>query len=83
MRDLIVLVLGGIFGVLVGWFVRSRAPFERYPKNQTNFGIPLSVEEKQMEEHFLKQFFVAYPLVLGVIFAVVALVAFGSGKWAH
>lgn len=36
-----------------------------------------------MDEHFVKRFVVAYPLILGVMFAVVALVAFGSGKWVH
>jgi hypothetical protein len=78
-------VLGGAFGVLVGWLVsRSAAPLERYRKRQTTFfGGFLSVEQKQMDEHFLKRFFVAFPLMLGVMFAVVALAEFGSGKWVH
>jgi hypothetical protein len=85
MRDLVVLVSGGAFGVLVGWLMsRSDAPLERYRKRQTSFfGAPLSVEKKQMDEHFLKRFFVAFPLILGVMFAVVASVVFGSGKWVH
>lgn len=85
MGDLVVLVLGGAFGVLVGWLMtRSGAPLERYRKRQTSlFGFPLSDEVKQLDEHFVKRVLTAYPLILGVMFATIALVAFGSGKWVH
>jgi len=85
MGDLVASVLGGAFGVLVGWLAsRSFSPLVRYQNRQTNlFGVPLSAGEKQMYEHFHKGYFVALPLILGVMFAVVALVMFGSGEWVH
>ena len=85
MSDLVVLALGGAIGVVVGWLAsRTFSPLARYQNRQTNlFGVPLSVGEKQMYGHFHKGYFVALPLILGVMFAVVALAMFGGGEWVR
>lgn len=36
-----------------------------------------------MHEHFHKGYFVALPLILGVMFAVIALAMFGGGEWVR
>ncbi|CAN7664803.1 hypothetical protein LJR234_005407 [Mesorhizobium amorphae] len=86
MPDSVILVLGGAFGVLVAYLTSSLAlPTALHVYGQTKgIGNPLSVEEKQMREHFIRRLYmVASPLVCGVISAIVVLKIFGSGEWVH
>jgi hypothetical protein len=83
MQDLMVLLLGGIVGAsagrLVGFLTLPNAlhAYTRYK----GLGLPLSVGERQAREQLVRNWCLVFvPAVMGIMCAVTALEAFGSGQ---
>lgn len=86
MGDPAILVLGAAAGALVAWLTSMFAlPTALHMFGQPKgLGLPLSVEEKQKREHFVRRLYtVVAPLACGVMGAVFALQMFGSGEWVR